>query len=137
MWNTPHVRTGWNLNVEEESTEYFTLNGVTCYHDLLTDKYYAFLGIAGDRKVEFETREALRKGVENKMADIEKQKEDARNLNELTDHLIKLIESDDKRFSFEFCASGTMEIYDKEKEIGYAVHIAPIEYDEDGNATNI
>ena len=48
MWNAPHVRTGWNLNVEEESTEYFTLNGVTCYHDLLTDKYYAFLGIAGD-----------------------------------------------------------------------------------------
>lgn len=68
---------------------------------------------------------------------IEKSKERARNLNELTDHLIKLIESDDKRFSFEFCAGGTMEIYDKEKEIGYAVHIAPIEYDEDGNALNL
>ena len=67
----------------------------------------------------------------------EKSKEDARNLNELTDHLIKLIESDDKRFSFEFCAGGTMEIYDKEKEIGYAIHIAPIEYDEDGNAINL
>lgn len=66
------------------------------------------------------------------MTSIEKSKEDARNLNELTDHLIKLLESDDKRFSFEFCAGGTMEIYDKEKEIGYAVHIAPIEYDEDG-----
>ena len=66
------------------------------------------------------------------MASIEKSKEDARNLNELTDHLIKLIESDSKRFSFEFCTCGTMEIYDKEKEIGYAVHIAPIEYDEDG-----
>ncbi len=51
--------------------------------------------------------------------------------------LIKLLESDDKRFSFEFCAGGTMEIYDKEKEIGYAVHIAPIEYDENGNATNL
>lgn len=25
----------------------------------------------------------------------------------------------------------------KEKEIGYAVHIAPIEYDEDGNAINL
>ena len=35
------------------------------------------------------------------MTTIEKSKEDARNLNELTDHLIKLIESDDKRFSFE------------------------------------
>lgn len=53
-----------NLN---ESTEYFTLNGVTCYHDLLTDKYYAFLGITSDRKVEFETREALRNGVMTKI----------------------------------------------------------------------
>lgn len=67
----------------------------------------------------------------------EKKKEDTRNLNELTDHLIKLLESDDKRFSFEFCAGGTMEIYDKENEIGYAVNIAPIEYDENGNATNL
>ena len=71
------------------------------------------------------------------MTSIEKSKDDSRNLNELTDHLIKLLESDDKRFSFEFCAGGTMEIYDKEKEIGYAVHIAPIEYDEDGNAINL
>lgn len=71
------------------------------------------------------------------MTSIEKLKEDARNLNELTDHLIKLIESDSKRFSFEFCAGGTMEIYDKEKENGYAVHIAPIEYDENGNAINL
>ena len=128
MWNTPHSKTGWNLGTE---------NGVTCYYDLLTDKYYAFLGITSDRKVEFETREALRKGVETKMTSIEKSKEDARNLNELTDYLIKLLESDDKRFSFEFCAGGTMEIYDKEKEIGYAVHIAPIEYDENGKAINL
>lgn len=71
------------------------------------------------------------------MTSVEKSKEDARNLNELMDHLIKLIESADKRFAFEFCAAGTMEIYDKEKEIGYAVHIAPIEYDEYGNATNL
>ena len=71
------------------------------------------------------------------MTSIEKLKEDARNLNELTDHLIKLLESDDKRFSFEFCAGGTMEIYDKEKEIGYVVRIAPIKYNEDGNAINL
>ena len=71
------------------------------------------------------------------MPSVEESKEKARNLNELTDHLIKLLESDDKRFSFEFCAGGTMEIYDKEKEIGYAVHIAPIEYDENGNALNL
>ena len=73
----------------------------------------------------------------SELTSIEKSKEDVRNLNELTDHLIKLIESNDKRFSFEFCAGGTMEIYDKEKEIGYAVHIAPIEYDENGKAINL
>lgn len=71
------------------------------------------------------------------MSSIEESKEKARNFNELMNHLIKLIESDDRRFSFEFCAAGTMEIYDKEKGIGYAVHIAPIEYDEDGNAINL
>lgn len=71
------------------------------------------------------------------MTSIEKSKEDAQNLNELTDHLIKLLESDNKRFSFEFCVNGTMEVYDKEKEIGYAVHITPIEYDEHGNAINL
>lgn len=71
------------------------------------------------------------------MSSIEESKEKARNLDELMNHLINLIESDDKRFAFEFCAAGTMEIYDKEKEIGYAVHIAPIEYDEDGNAINL
>ena len=71
------------------------------------------------------------------MTSIEESKKKARNLNELTDHLIKLIESNDKRFSFEFCVGGTMEIYDKEKEIGYAVHIAPIEYNENGNAINL
>jgi hypothetical protein len=71
------------------------------------------------------------------MSSVEVSKEKARDLNELMDHLIKLIESDDKWFSFEFCAAGTMEIYDREKGIGYVVHIAPIEYDEDGNAINL
>lgn len=72
-----------------------------------------------------------------KVKGIEKQKENARNLNELTDHLITLIESDDKRFSFEFCTGEVMEIYDKEKEIGYAIHIAPIDYDDNRKATNL
>lgn len=71
------------------------------------------------------------------MVSIEESKERARNLDEFTDHLIKLLESDDKRFSFEFCVGDTMEIYDKEKDIGYAVHIAPIQYDENGNAVNL
>jgi hypothetical protein len=30
-----------------------------------------------------------------------------------------------------------MEIFDKIDKIGYAVHIEPIEYDADGNATNL
>ena len=30
-----------------------------------------------------------------------------------------------------------MEIYDKEKNIGYVAHIESIKYDVDGNATNL
>ena len=71
------------------------------------------------------------------MAKIEKQRENARKLNELVCHLAKLLEFDDKRYSFEFAAGGTMEIFDKIDKIGYAVHIEPIEYDADGNATNL
>lgn len=74
------------------------------------------------------------------MTSIEKSKERAQNTNELLDHLVKIISDNDERFSFEFASGGetiTMEIYDKEKEIGYAVHIAPIKYDEDGNAINL
>lgn len=70
-------------------------------------------------------------------AKIEKQRENARKLNELVCHLAKLLESDDKRYSFEFAAGGTMENFDKIDKIGYAVHIEPIEYDADGNATNL
>ena len=72
------------------------------------------------------------------MAKIEKQRENARKLNELVCHLAKLLESDDKRYSFEFAAGGTMEIFrQKLIKFGYAVHIEPIEYDADGNATNL
>ena len=71
---------------------------------------------------------------------IEKQKQEARNTNELLDHLIKIIEQNDARFSFEFASGGekaVMEIFDKEKKIGYAVKIEPIEYDENGEAMNL
>ena len=71
---------------------------------------------------------------------IEEQKQVARNTNELLDHLMKIIEQNDTRFSFEFALGGehaTMEIFDKEKEIGYAVKIEPIEYDESGEAVNL
>ena len=68
---------------------------------------------------------------------IEKQKAEARDRNNLVEHLIKLIESDDKRYSFEWSCGDAMEIYDKEKEVGYVLHIDKIEYDADGNATNL
>lgn len=63
MWNTPNSKTGWNLDSTESHTEYFTLSGITCYQDLSSGKYYAFLGIAGDRKVEFNTKEDLLKSL--------------------------------------------------------------------------
>ena len=71
---------------------------------------------------------------------IEAQKQAVRNTNELLDHLMKIIEQNDARFSFEFALGGehaTMEIFDKEKKIGYAVKIEPIEYDESGEAVNL
>ena len=71
---------------------------------------------------------------------IEEQKQAARNTNELLDHLRRIIEQNDERFSFEWLVGGehaTMEIFDKEKKIGYAVKIEPIEYDENGNAVNL
>lgn len=71
---------------------------------------------------------------------IEEQKQVARNTNELLDHLMKIIEQNDVRFSFEFASGGekaVMEIFDKEKNIGYAVKIEPIEYDENGEAMNL
>ena len=71
---------------------------------------------------------------------IEEQKQVARNTNELLDHLMKFIEQNDARFSFEFASGGehaTMEIFDKEKKIGYVVKIEPIEYDKNGKALNL
>ena len=55
----------------------------------------------------------------------------ARSTNELLDYLTKLIEANDERFSFEWATGGenaTMEIFDKEKGISYAVNIEPIKY---------
>ena len=64
---------------------------------------------------------------------IEEQKHTARNTNELLDHLRRIIEQNDERFSFEWLVGGehaTMEIFDKEKKIGYAVKIEPIVSDD-------
>lgn len=71
---------------------------------------------------------------------IEEQRQAARNTNELLDHIRRIIEQNSERFSFEWLVGGehaTMEIFDKEKEIGYVVKIEPIEYDENGEAVNL
>ena len=71
---------------------------------------------------------------------IEEQKRAARNTNELLDHLRRIIEQNDERFSFEWLVGGehaTMEIFDKKKEIGYAVKIEQIKYNENGEAVNL
>lgn len=74
------------------------------------------------------------------MKTIEEQKQAARNTHELLDHLVKIIEQNDNRFSFEWLVGGeyaTMEIFDKEKKIGYVVKIEPIEYDKNGEPINL
>ena len=58
-------------------------------------------------------------------------------MNALVDHLIEVIESNDERWSFEWSCGNTMEVFDKEKEVGYVLRIDKIEYDADGNATNL
>ena len=74
------------------------------------------------------------------MKTIEEQRQAAQNTNELAEYLIKNIEQNNSRYSFEWLSGGehaTMEIFDKEKEIGYAIKIEPIEYNENGEATNL
>lgn len=71
---------------------------------------------------------------------VKEHKQIAKNTNELVEYLIRLIEENDKRFSFEWAVGGelaTMEVYDKKNEIGYVVKIKPLKYDSDGNAINI
>ena len=71
---------------------------------------------------------------------IEEQEQAAKNTNELLNYLTEIIEQNNKRFSFEWAVGGkhaTMEIFDKEKEIGYVVNIEPIKYDKNGKAINI
>ena len=73
------------------------------------------------------------------MNSVEEKKQIAANTNELMDHLVHLIANEDKRFSFEWGVGGEtakMEVYDKEKNIGYLINIEPIEYDENGNVKN-
>ena len=74
------------------------------------------------------------------MDERKKQDERTRNTNELLDHLVKIIEDNDDRFSFEFASGGeniTMEIYDKLRDIGYVAKIEQIEYDENDEPINL
>ena len=57
----------------------------------------------------------------------------AKNINELLDHLIKLLESNDKRFSVKWSAGGKnismLLIFDKDKRIDYIAEIKPVNYE--------
>ena len=71
---------------------------------------------------------------------IEEQKQAAKNTNELLNYLTEIIEQNNKRFSFEWAVGGehaTMEIFDKEKKIGYVIKIEPINYDRNRKAINV
>lgn len=94
----------------------------------------------GVNKLQKHVSELKRKTNNTKHISIEERKQIAKNTNELLDHFIKLIETNDERFSFEVASGGelaTMEIFDKLKEIGYVVKIEPIKYDENDNPINI
>ena len=64
-----------------------------------------------------------------------------RDIEALLDHLIKIVEDNDERFSFEWGSCGInkakMEIFDKENKTGYIVKIEPIIYDDNGDAVNL
>lgn len=67
-----------------------------------------------------------------------------RDIEALSDHLIKIIEENDKRFSFEWGSCGinginkaNIGIFDKENKVGYIVKVEPIIYDDNGDAVNL
>ena len=72
---------------------------------------------------------------------IEKDKQSARDYEEIGDYFSEIVESNSDRYSFEWgsATSGNAKIgvYDKEKEVGYIVKIEKIEYDENDEPVNI
>lgn len=71
---------------------------------------------------------------------IEERKQNARNMNELLDHLIKIMEQNDERFALRYGRGGELisaVIHDKQKDIEYVLHAEPIKYDEDGIVVNL
>ena len=72
-----------------------------------------------------------------KITKVKKQKEEARQLYNVVEHIINLLESDDERYSFEGGTGHSIRIYDKETDIGYVGYFEPIKYDADGNPINL
>lgn len=72
---------------------------------------------------------------------IERSKQEARDYEEIGDYFSEIVENNSDRYSFEWGTSTSanvkMEVYDKEKEVGYIVKIEKIQYDENGEAVNI
>ena len=60
-------------------------------------------------------------------SEIEKQREEAERMWGVTNHLIKLIDSDNERYSFEVATNDKVEIFDKADRIRYTIRIEPTE----------
>lgn len=123
----------------------FSVRYYECY-----EKYYE---TEANSKEEAEEKliDAINEGRENppdqcydrdaEATEIREVKENKNDMEVLSDHLVEIVERNNKRFSFEggVChpEQAKIEIFDKEKEIVYIVKIEPIEYDENGEPVNI
>lgn len=72
---------------------------------------------------------------------IERNKQEARDYEEIGDYFFGIVENNSDRYSFEWgtstSANAKMGVYDKKKEVGYIVKIEKIEYDENDEPVNI
>lgn len=90
-----------------------------------------------------EVLNAVKKSFKKKkrIAEIEKSKQKAKAIEEVTDFLIEIIEKNDERFSFEWGSSGVetgkIGIFDKEKKISYVLKLEEIIYDENDEPINL
>ena len=69
------------------------------------------------------------------MKTIEEKRQAAQNTNELADHLRRIIEQNNDRYSFEFGCGGELAkivVFDKKEEISYGLTMKKIECDENG-----
>ena len=72
---------------------------------------------------------------------IERNKQEARDYEEIGDYFFEIVENNSDRYSFEWgtstSANAKMGVYDKAKEVGYIVKIEKVEYDENDEPVNI